>query len=93
MVHTCKPSYSGSRDQEDHGSKPSWANSSVTPCLEKPFTKIGLVQLLKVKVLSSSSKTMGRMHWLLKDMPSQRRGMNNEKRSKTVGLNSDSTLY
>jgi hypothetical protein len=22
VVHTCNPSYSGSRDQEDHGSKP-----------------------------------------------------------------------
>jgi hypothetical protein len=27
-VHTCNPSYSGGRDQEDQGSKPAWVNSS-----------------------------------------------------------------
>jgi hypothetical protein len=25
-THTCNPSYSGGRDQEDHGSKPVWTN-------------------------------------------------------------------
>jgi hypothetical protein len=25
--HTCNPSYSGGRDQEDHGLKPAWANN------------------------------------------------------------------
>jgi hypothetical protein len=44
------PSYSGGRDQEVHGSKP--ANYSVRPYLKKPFTKIGLVEWLKVKALS-----------------------------------------
>jgi hypothetical protein len=34
--------------------KPAWANSSARPYLEKPFTKIGLVEWLKVKDLSSS---------------------------------------
>jgi hypothetical protein len=24
VAHTCNPSYSGGRDQEDHGSKPVW---------------------------------------------------------------------
>jgi hypothetical protein len=28
MAHTCNPSYSGGRDQEDCGSKPAWAKSS-----------------------------------------------------------------
>jgi hypothetical protein len=28
VVHTCNPSYSGGRDQEDHSSKPAQANSS-----------------------------------------------------------------
>jgi hypothetical protein len=28
VVHTCNSSYTGSRDQEDHGLKPSWANGS-----------------------------------------------------------------
>jgi hypothetical protein len=34
--------------------KPALANSSTRPYLEKPFTKIGLVEWLKVKALSSS---------------------------------------
>jgi hypothetical protein len=28
VAHACNPSFSGGRDQEDHGSKPAWANSS-----------------------------------------------------------------
>jgi hypothetical protein len=28
VVHTCNPSYSGGRDQEDRNSKPTLANSS-----------------------------------------------------------------
>jgi hypothetical protein len=50
-------SYSGDRDQEDHSSKPARANSSERPYLEKSFTKIGLVEWLKVKALSSSPST------------------------------------
>jgi hypothetical protein len=57
VAHTCNPSYSGGRDQEDHGSKPAWTNSFTRPYLEKPFTKIGLVEWLKVKALSSSPST------------------------------------
>jgi hypothetical protein len=30
VAHTCNPSYSGG-DQEDHGSKPAWANSLRDP--------------------------------------------------------------
>jgi hypothetical protein len=44
VAHACNPSYSGGRDQEDHSSKPAQKNSSVRPYLEKPFTKIGLVE-------------------------------------------------
>jgi hypothetical protein len=58
VAHACNPSYSGGRDQEDGGSKPAWANSSVRSYLEKPFTKIRLVEWLKVKTLSSSSSTI-----------------------------------
>jgi hypothetical protein len=54
MAHTYNPSCSGGRDQVDHGSKPAWANSSSRPYLKKPFTKIGLVEWLKVKAPSSS---------------------------------------
>jgi hypothetical protein len=41
-------SYSEGRDQEDHGSKPAWANSSQDPVSKKPITKKGLVEWLKV---------------------------------------------
>jgi hypothetical protein len=27
VAHTCNPSYSRGRDEEDRGSKPAWANS------------------------------------------------------------------
>jgi hypothetical protein len=46
VAHTCNPSYSGGRDQEDCGSKPPWANtkppwanSSWDPILKTPNTK------------------------------------------------------
>jgi hypothetical protein len=35
VAHTCNPSYSGSRDQEDHGSLPDQANSLQDPILRK----------------------------------------------------------
>jgi hypothetical protein len=53
VAHAYNPNYSGSRDQEDCRLKPAQANSSTRPYLEKPFTKIGLVEWLKVKALSS----------------------------------------
>jgi hypothetical protein len=49
--------------QEDHGSKPAWANSSQDPILKIPNTHTHththteeLVEWLKVKVLSPSPK-------------------------------------
>jgi hypothetical protein len=39
----------GGRDQEDCGLKPAQAISSAKPYFKKPFTKIGLVERLKVK--------------------------------------------
>jgi hypothetical protein len=39
LAHTCNPSYSGSRDQEDHGLKPARANSSQDPISKIPNTK------------------------------------------------------
>jgi hypothetical protein len=50
VAYACNPSYSRSGDKEDCGSKPAPANSSMRLYLEKPFTKIGLVERLKVKV-------------------------------------------
>jgi hypothetical protein len=56
VAHAYNPSYSEGRDQ-DCGSKPALANSSVRPYLEKSFTKIGLVEWLKVKALNLSPST------------------------------------
>jgi hypothetical protein len=39
VAHTYIPSYSGSRNQEDRGSKPAGANSSVRPYLKKTHHK------------------------------------------------------
>jgi hypothetical protein len=39
VAHTCNPSYSGGRDQEDHGSKPAQANSLQDPILKKTHHK------------------------------------------------------
>jgi hypothetical protein len=57
VAHTCNPSYSGGRDQEDRGSYPACGNSSARPYLEKPFTKIQLPEWLKVNAMSSSPNT------------------------------------
>jgi hypothetical protein len=53
----CNPSYSGSRDQEDHGSKPAQANSLTNPISKKPITEKGLVVWLKAKAPSSITST------------------------------------
>jgi hypothetical protein len=42
VAHTCNPSYSVSRDQEDCGSKPAQANSLQDPTSKIPNTKKGL---------------------------------------------------
>jgi hypothetical protein len=57
VAHTCSPSYAGDRDQEDPGSKPAQANSSVRPYLEKTNHKKELAEWLKVKALSSNPTT------------------------------------
>jgi hypothetical protein len=38
VAHTCDPSYSGGRNQVDHGSKPAWA-SLRNPISKIPFKK------------------------------------------------------
>jgi hypothetical protein len=35
VAHTCNPSNSGGRDQEDQGPKPAWANSLQAPISKK----------------------------------------------------------
>jgi hypothetical protein len=39
VSHTCNPSYSGGRDQEDHSLRPARTNSSWDPISRKPITK------------------------------------------------------
>jgi hypothetical protein len=39
MAHTCNPSYSGGRDQEDHSSKAVQANSCKTLSWKNPSQK------------------------------------------------------
>jgi hypothetical protein len=51
------PGYSGGRHQKDHSSKPAQANSSQDLISKTPTQKIGLVEWLKVKTLSSSPRT------------------------------------
>jgi hypothetical protein len=48
VAHACDLSSSGHRDQEDHSSKPAWANSSMRPCFEKTVHQKGLAEWLKV---------------------------------------------
>jgi hypothetical protein len=39
VAYSCNPSYSGSRDQEDHGSRPDRANSPRNTISKKPSHK------------------------------------------------------
>jgi hypothetical protein len=39
VAHSCDLSYSGDRDQEDHGSKPAQENSSRDPISKNPSQK------------------------------------------------------
>jgi hypothetical protein len=47
VAHAFYPRYSGGRDQEDHGLKPTWANSSRDSISKNPSQKKGLVEWLK----------------------------------------------
>jgi hypothetical protein len=51
VAHICNPSYSGGRDQEDHGSR---FELRTRHYLEKTRHKNWLVEWLKVQALSSS---------------------------------------
>jgi hypothetical protein len=57
MVHTCNPSYSGGKDQEDHGLKPAWANSLRDSILKKSNTKKWLVVANWSSKPSTTNKT------------------------------------
>jgi hypothetical protein len=57
VAHSCNPSYSGGKDQEDCSSKPAQANGSQDPISKKTHHKKGLVEWLKVLALSSNPST------------------------------------
>jgi hypothetical protein len=58
VAYACNPRYSRGRDQEDCDSKPSPAKIIHKTLSQKTLPqKIGLVEWLKVKVLSSSPST------------------------------------
>jgi hypothetical protein len=61
VTHACNPSYPGGRNK-DYGLKLTRENSSGIPYIEKPFTKIGLAEWLKVKALSSNPSTHTHTH-------------------------------
>jgi hypothetical protein len=44
VAHSCNPSYSGGRDQEDLSSRPAWANCSQDPISKNTQPKKGLVE-------------------------------------------------
>jgi hypothetical protein len=57
VAHSCNPSYSGGRHQEDPGLKPACANSSQDPILKKPITHTKKGRWLTLYVLSSNPRT------------------------------------
>jgi hypothetical protein len=48
VAHSCNPSYSRGRDQEDRGSQPALSKLFERPYLENAHHKKGLVEWLKV---------------------------------------------
>jgi hypothetical protein len=56
VAHACNTSYSGGRDQEDCGLKPAGQIVRET-YLKEPFTKIELVEWLKVSSSPSTTHT------------------------------------
>jgi hypothetical protein len=57
MAQACNTNSSGGKDQEDHGLKAAWANSSQDSILKKPFTKIGVPQGVGPEFKPQSAKT------------------------------------
>jgi hypothetical protein len=51
VAQACNPSYSRSRDQEDHSSKPAWTNIPQDPVSKKHITKRGWCSVSRCKSL------------------------------------------
>jgi hypothetical protein len=66
MAHSCNPSYLGGRDQEDRSSKPVPANGLQDSISKNSIAKIGLIEWLNVKALSSSPRTAKKKRTILK---------------------------
>jgi hypothetical protein len=63
VAHAYNPSYSGGREQEDHGSRSARANN-LKSCLESTQHKEGLVEWLKpLSSSSTTTKKRGRMNY------------------------------
>jgi hypothetical protein len=75
LAHVCNPNYSGGRDQENHVSKPAWANSSQDPISKIPNTKraSGVVQGIgpEFKPQYWKKKKDHYQMWLLGPVPSK----------------------
>jgi hypothetical protein len=56
VAHTCNPSYSGDRDQEDHGLKPAQANSLRDLILKKHQRAGGVAQSVGLEFKSQYCK-------------------------------------
>jgi hypothetical protein len=67
VVHACSPSYSGGRDQENLGSNLARGKISEDPISKIPFTKVELVEWLKVKALSSIPSTVKKKNQYLEE--------------------------
>jgi hypothetical protein len=58
VAQVCNPTYSKGKDQEDHSSRPTWANSLRDPILKIPNTKQGWGSDSSVQHLSSKREAM-----------------------------------
>jgi hypothetical protein len=58
VAHIYNPGYSGGRDQEDRGSKPAQANSSLDPILKISNTKKGWQSGSSDRVLPSKLENL-----------------------------------
>jgi hypothetical protein len=71
VAHTYNPSYSGGRDQEDHGSQPAQANSWWDPILKNPSQKragwvaYGVGPEFKPQYCKKKRKNRGRLCFFL----------------------------
>jgi hypothetical protein len=58
VAHSCNPSYSEGRDQEDFGSKPARANNSWDSISKKTLHNEGPVEWIEVKALRKRKKKL-----------------------------------